>query len=94
MPLERLVFRIHAIRRMLERNIPTDEVKEILRTGKVIENYPHDKPYPSYLILGRLLHRPIHVVAADNTPDGETVVITVYEPDLTQWDSKFERRKR
>ena len=95
MPFEHLIFRIHAIRRMLERNISSaDEVKTILQTGKAIESYPQDKPYPSYMMLGWLSHRPIHVVAADNTTEKETVVITVYEPDPAQWDSQFERRKK
>ena len=94
MPFEHLIFRIHAIQRMLERNISAEEVKTILRTGKAIENYPQDKPYPSYLMLGWLSHRPIHVVAADNTTEKETVVITVYEPNPAQWDPKFERRNK
>ena len=94
MPHEHLIFRIHAVQRMLERNISTEEVKGILRAGKVIENYPQDKPYPSYLMLGWVLHRPIHVEAADNTAAKETVIITVYEPDLAQWEPKFERRNK
>jgi hypothetical protein len=79
---------------MLERNISTEEVKEVLRLGEVIENYPDDKPYPSYLVLGIVSHRPIHVVAADNSADSESVVITVYEPDPSQWDPTFKRRNK
>ena len=79
---------------MLERNISSEHVKEILRMGKSIENYPRDKPYSSYLMLGWVLHRPIHIVAADNAAEKETVVMTVYEPEPTQWDQAFERRKK
>jgi Domain of unknown function (DUF4258) len=94
MPFEQLIFRMHAIQRMLERNISVEEVKELLKMGKAIENYPEDKPYPSYLVLGKVSDRPVHVVAADNTAEVQTIIITVYKPDPKQWDSKFERRKK
>ena len=94
MPFEILIFRIHAIRRMLQRDISEEMVREALKIGKVIESYPKDKPYPSYLVLHWSAHRPIHVVAADNMVEKETIVITVYEPEPAQWDSKFERRKK
>jgi len=94
MPFESLIFRVHAIQRMLERNISADEVKEILRRGKVIEDYPLDKPYPSYLIFGWVQNRPLHVVAADDSAEKQSVVITVYEPESSQWDPSFERRKK
>jgi hypothetical protein len=62
-------------------------------TGKTIEDYPTDTSYPSRLILGWRGTRPLHVVAADNAADHETIIITVYEPDPTRWDAGFETRK-
>jgi hypothetical protein len=46
------------------------------------------------LVLGWSDSRPIHVVVADNVDDQENIVITVYEPDLTEWERDFKRRKR
>src|SRR5207237_41445 len=43
----RLVFRVHAVRRMAQREISVEDVREILRTGTVIENYPHAVPEPT-----------------------------------------------
>jgi hypothetical protein len=77
---------------MFERSIQPDDVHRALDEGKVIVDYPDDKPYGSRLMLGWSGNRPIHVVAAD-TPDNETIIITVYEPDPTFWDPGFERRK-
>jgi hypothetical protein len=90
---ERMVFRVHALRRMFERRISVDDVRRVLETGDTIENYPEDVPYPSRLVLARVGSRPIHVVAADNQMDREVIVITAYEPDRTQWDSEFKRRR-
>lgn len=93
MGFDRLVFRVHAIQRMFQRGIDADDVRHVLTTGEVIERYPSDTPYPSYLVLSWRGSRPIHVVAADNVPSNETIVITVYEPESEQWESDFRRRK-
>jgi hypothetical protein len=88
----KLIFRTHAIQRMFQRRINETEVRYILITGENIEAYPNDTPYPSRLILGWIDKRPLHIVVADNEPDGETIVITVYEPDEEQWSPDFKRR--
>ena len=89
----KIVFRTHAIQRMFQRRISMDDVRHVLAMGEVIEDYPGDTPYPSHLRLGWRGARPLHVVAAYNATDDETIVITVYEPDPTQWEADFRRRK-
>lgn len=91
MALDRLVFRVHAIQRMFQRAIDADDVRYVLKTGEVIERYPSDTPYPSYLVLGWRPSRP--VVAADDVVSEETIVITVYEPEPDLWELDFRRRK-
>jgi hypothetical protein len=93
MDIGRLIFRVHAIRRMFEREISEDDVRQALSTGKIIETYPEDKPYPSRLVLGWTGSRPIHIVAADNVDQSVTIIITVYEPDLDRWGPGFEMRR-
>jgi hypothetical protein len=90
---KRLVFRVHAIRRMFQRSISEEDVRHVLDTGEVIEDYPQDQPYPSRLMLGWQGTWPIHIVVADNTQNDEIVVITVYEPDLVRWEPGFQRRR-
>ena len=87
-----VIYRIHALRRMVERAISADDVREVLTAREVIEDYPNDTPYPSRLVLGWRGSRPIHVVAAENAADQETIVITVYEPDPALWAPDFRRR--
>ena len=90
----RLVFRVHAIQRMFQRNVSAEEVRQIVVTGETIETYPDDQPFPSRLMLGWNGPRPIHVVLAENTADKETIIITVYEPNGAEWEAGFRRRKR
>ncbi len=90
---QRLIFRVHALRRMFERGISVEDVEAVLDTGEAIEQYPDDLPYPSRLVLGWRGRRPVHVVAAENLADNEFIVITAYEPDRAQWEADFKRRK-
>lgn len=87
-----LILRTHAIQRMFQRRVSTEDVRSVLATGEIIEDYPLDTPYPSRLVLGWVGGRPLHVVAADNVADDETYVITVYEPDPALWSPDFRRR--
>jgi Domain of unknown function (DUF4258) len=88
---EPLIFRVHAIQRMAQRGINVEDVRQVLDTGEVIENYPDDFPYPSVLVLGWVRGQPLHIVAA--TGPSEKIVITVYEPDPARWEPDFRRRK-
>jgi hypothetical protein len=87
----KLIFRKHALQRMFQRSIDVKDVRSVLLDGKTIITYPDDQPYPSRLMLGWHGARPLHVVAAD-TEDGETIIITVYEPDPVLWEPGFERK--
>ncbi len=89
----KLVFRVHALQRMFERNVSPEEVEAVLLEGETIEDYPEDFPLPSRLVLGFVGKRPIHVVAADSVIEQETIIITVYEPSPLEWDVEFKSRR-
>jgi hypothetical protein len=78
---------------MFERRISDPDVRHELATGQVIEQYPNDVPYPSYLMLGWSGTRPLHVVAADDQPGQRTIVITTYEPDPAEWQPDWRTRR-
>ena len=88
-----IVFRIHAVQRMFERRIGVENVRQVLETGEMIEDYSEEMPAPGGLMSGKRGGRPVHVVMAENEKDGELVVITVYEPDTSQWKPGFRSRR-
>jgi hypothetical protein len=92
MSCEKITYRLHAVQRMFERKITSEEVRCVLETGVVIEEYPDDTPYPSRLILRCYKGRLIHVVAAKNLNNQRIIVITVYEPDPSEWDPDCKKR--
>ena len=91
---QRIVFRVHAIQRMFQRGITDSDVKHVLATGDIIEEYPDDKPYPSRLVDGQAHGRALHVVVAYNVANQELIVITAYSPDPSKWESDFRRRRQ
>src|SRR5438034_11321838 len=87
----RFGFSRHAFRRVVERNISEQEIREAGANAEVIEDYPEDKYSPSALLLGFTASgRALHFQAsfADATL---TKIITIYEPDANEW---IEHRKR
>jgi hypothetical protein len=85
-------FSQHAVDQSFVRHISVQELRESIASGKVIEDYPHDKYGPSCLVFGMTLARPpIHIQCS--YPSRALVkIITVYEPDPRRWDDFKVRR--
>jgi hypothetical protein len=88
-----IIYRIHAVQRMFERRISAGNVRQVLETGEMIEDYSGEMPAPGGLMSGKPGQRPLHVVMAENIPADELVVITVYEPNPRAWQAGFRNRK-
>jgi hypothetical protein len=84
-------FSRHAFRRVIERNISEQEIRDAGAKAEVIEDYPQDKYSPSVLLLGftvagRALHFQVSFAETELAK-----IITIYEPDPKEW---IENRKR
>jgi hypothetical protein len=84
-------FSKHATDQSILRRIMVREIREAVSVGEIIEDYPDDKYSPSCLILGfTRAGRAIHIQCS--YPSRSVIkVITVYEPEPTEW---FEFRNR
>ena len=91
---DNLVFRVHAIQRMFEREISVKNVRKILETGEIIEDYSAEMSGPARLILGYQGMRPVHVVVSENTKNNQVIIITVYIPDPSRWRKDHRSRIR
>jgi hypothetical protein len=89
--MPKILYRVHAVQRMFEREIPVDKVRRALEAEDVIEDYSAEMPEPSRLLMGFQGRRPFHVVTAESF-DAVTVV-TVYLPDMEKWKKDFRSRK-
>ena len=91
--ISNIIFRVHAVQRMFERDISEENVIQALETGEVIEDYSTEMPEPSQLILGYQGKRPFHLVISENTETKEITIITVYIPDPNRWKKDKRNRK-
>ena len=86
-------FSGHAVRQMFARAVSVDDVAGLVRDGEIIKEYPDDKPYPSFLILGFVRGSAVHVVVALDEAAKTAIVITAYIPDEQLWSDDFRRRR-
>ncbi|WCL50640.1 DUF4258 domain-containing protein [Leptospira sp. GIMC2001] len=94
----RVLYSRHAKFEMMNEElgqITDSDIEETIEKGEIIEEYLTDKPYPSVLIYGLTnKNRPIHIVAAFDSDNDSTIIITVYEPESSLWiDYKVRRKK-
>jgi hypothetical protein len=80
---DNFVISNHARVRMFQRNVSTDDIKEIVIKGEIIEEYIDDEPCPTALMLGFLENIPYHVVVAEC--EDHVRIVTVYIPDEDKW---------
>ncbi len=87
-------FSKHAVDQTIWRDIRVFEIEQALLSSscEVVEDYPEDKYGPSCLLLGfTKAGRPVHVLCS--YPSRPYLkVITLYEPDPTEWiDNRIRR---
>lgn len=82
----------HAAERCRERGILAKDIKNAVMTGEIIENYPDDFPFPSYLVCGKATDgKIIHVCMSD---EGQmSKIITAYVPSPEKWEADLKTRK-
>lgn len=91
---KQILFLPHAILQMSrpDRMISTEEVRETVFNGEIIEKYPEDPRGQSVLLFCKLGgKRVIHVICS---PKKEYLaIITAYIPDPELWSVDFKKRK-
>src|ERR1044071_2398236 len=85
-------FSRHALKRVVERNISDQEIRQAGVQANIIEDYPDDKYSPSCLLLGftqtgRPLHTQVSLAKTELLR-----IITIYEPDPSEWINYSQRR--
>jgi len=90
----KLIYTEHAVDEMIaeEEMISKDEVRHVIFSGEIIEDYPHDKRGHSCLIFAMTPKmRPVHIVCSPK--EDYLGIITVYVPTEDKWEKNFRTRK-
>ncbi|MEA2053817.1 MAG: DUF4258 domain-containing protein [Candidatus Thermoplasmatota archaeon] len=78
--------------KLRKRRINTGEIEEAISRGEIIEDYPYDVRGASCLILGFTFKgKPLHIVCG--RVGEEIIIITVYEPSLSEWQEDLKIRR-
>ena len=85
-------YTAHIMARLEERGIYPSDIRQCIQTGRIIEQYPDDYPFPSCLVLGATEeNKALHVVVGIG--EGRLWLITAYYPDPAKWENDFSIRK-
>jgi len=90
----RILWKRHALERILERGLTRAIVLDILLNGELIEDYSDDRPFPGGLFLGWNRKQPLHVVVTLEVQENIVAVITAYEPTIEQFEPDFRTRRK
>jgi hypothetical protein len=91
---KKIIYTLHALDEMNAEDemITTDQVRQVILNGEIIEDYPEDKRGHSCLMFGMPeKRRPVHVVCAPK--DDYLAIITAYIPSLKKWEPDFKTRR-
>jgi hypothetical protein len=91
--MTKILYRVHAVQRMFEREISPAKVRRAVETEDVIEDYSFEMPEPSRLLMGFQGKHPFHVVTSECPEENKITVVTVYLPDANKWKKDFRSRK-
>jgi len=90
----RVIWKHHALERILERGLTRSIVLDAVLRGELIEDYTEDRPFPSGLFLGWHGNQPLHVVITLDTAENVIAVITAYEPKIEHFEPDYRTRRK
>ena len=84
---EKIFLTDHLKTRMRQRQIRFEDIKNAIKTGQIIEQYPTDYPFPSCLINANNLHIVLSI------GNDHLYIITAYRPSIEKWEADGSKRK-
>lgn len=85
-------YTVHGAKQRVARRIKRREVEEAIDSGEIIEDYLEHHYGPACLLLGRTNEgKALHMLySLQKVVD----IITIYEPDLTEWENDLRTRRK
>ena len=82
----------HAKERMGQRRVSDEDLKQILRTGDLIELYPDAQPLPKALFMAHVGGEPLYVSCAFDGEYAHIITVHWYDPNI--WTDPWTRRRK
>jgi hypothetical protein len=88
---DRYLITLHAQGRMGLRKITHADLKYVVTTGDVVEQYPENQPDPKALFMAHVQGEPLYVSCAFD--GSRAFIVTVHRYDPMKWVDPWTRRK-
>lgn len=92
---KKIIYSAHALDEMNAEDemITVEEVRQVVLSGEIIEDYPEDRRGHSCLMFSMSdRKRPVHVVCAPK--EEYLAIITAYIPSLEKWEEDYKTRRK
>ena len=89
----RTLWTYHVNMRLEQRSVGREMIIQAAESYEMVEEYPNDKYFPSYLLMGRRDKDAFHVLFGADV-DGQNVrIITAYYPSPEEWEENLKTRR-
>jgi hypothetical protein len=79
--------------RLGQRFIARETIIQAAENYEIVEEYPADKYFPSYLLLGRQGENAFHVLFGTDVDDQNVRIVTAYYPSPEEWEADMKTRR-
>lgn len=90
----RILWTYHVNMRLGHRFIARETIIQAAETYEIVEAYPEDKYFPSYLMLGRKGDDAFHVLFGTDVEARNVRIVTAYYPSPDEWEMDLKTRRR
>ena len=90
----KILWTYHVNMRLKHRFIARQAIVDFSDCYEIIEHYPKDKYFPSYLVRSKYQNNVIHILFAIDLESNNIRIITAYRPNSTEWEAGFRIRRR
>lgn len=80
--------------RMKGKFIPRKFILNSVDNYQIIEKYPKDKYFPSYLVYSSYQDFEFHILFAADVEGNNVRIITAYFPNLIEWEKGLKKRRQ
>lgn len=91
---QRIFWTYHVNMRLSERFLSRESILEAASSFEIVEEYPTDKYFPSYLLLGRTEFEVFHALIAVDVKGDNIRVVTAYRPSSDEWVDDYKTRRQ
>ena len=90
----KIFWTYHVNMRLKGRFIPKKNILDSINNYQIIEEYPEDKYFPSYLVCSEYEEHIFHILFAADVGAGNIRIVTAYYPNPDDWENDLKTRRK